>query len=109
MTTRSAADKLKVKTTFINPSTITSTEVVAAEANRSYRVHSVSVVTTLANTVNFRSATTAISSNMPLAANGGFVLPNSEEGWFVTASGEGLFFNQTAATATGVTVVYSVE
>lgn len=109
MITRSASDKIKTKTAYINPSTVTSTEVVAAAAGRVFRVHAVAVVTTLANTVNFRSATTAISSNMPLAANGGFVLPYNEAGWFVTASGEGLFFNQTVATATGVTVVYSEE
>jgi hypothetical protein len=109
MVTRSKQDSVKTKTAYINPSTITSTEVVTAAAGRVFRVHAVAVVTTLANIVNFRSDTTAISSNMPLAANGGFVLPYNEAGWFVTASGEGIFFNQTAATATGVTVVYSEE
>jgi hypothetical protein len=109
MLTRSSQDKVKTYSTFINPSTAVSTEIVSASPNLSYRVHAVSVVSTAANTVNFRSNTTAISANLPLTANGGFVLPYNEKGWFVTTVGEGLFFNQTAATATGCNVVYSVE
>ena len=46
---------------------------------------------------------------MALAANGGFVLPYNEAGWFVTEASAALNFTTSAAVATGVTVIYSEE
>lgn len=94
---------------FVNPQTATDTLVVAAVTNSKIRVHSVSVVTTIANNVLFKSNTTAISSTAPIAANGGYILPFSPEGWFTTAIGEALNFTTSAATACGCHVVYSME
>lgn len=109
MATRSVNDKLVTKTAVVNPSTATDTAVVAAISGKVIKVHAVTIVTTLANSVSFKSATTAISAVSPLAANGGMVLPFNENGWFKTVAGEALNFTTTAATACGCTVVYSEE
>lgn len=109
MPIHSVSDKKYTKTAFVNPSTATDTEVVAAVTGSKIRVHAVSVVTTLANNVLFKSSTTAICATAPLAANGGYILPYSEEGWFVTTVSEALNFTTSAATACGCTVVYSLE
>lgn len=89
-----------------NPSTATDTQLVAGATGAKYRVLSVAIVTTLANNVLFKSATTAISATFPLGANGGVVLPFNEHGWFETASGQALNFTTSAATACGVQVQY---
>lgn len=89
-----------------NPSTATDTQLVAGATDAKYRVLSVAIVTTLANNVLFKSATTAISATFPLGANGGVVLPFNEHGWFETASGQALNFTTSAATACGVQVQY---
>ena len=81
---------------------------VAAVAGARYRVLSVAVVSTLANSIKFRSGTTDISGTFPLAANGGFVMPFNEHGWFETAVGEALQINMTVATSTGVQIQYIV-
>lgn len=93
---------------FANASSIGSNAVVAAVAGARIRVLSVVLVSTLANSVKFMSASTDISATFPLAANGGVVLPFNEHGWFETAIGEALNLNMTAATATGVQVHYIV-
>lgn len=84
------------------------TPLVAAVPGARIRVIAVVVVATLANSVHFRSAATPITASFPLAANGGFVLPVNELGWFETAVGEALAVNMSAATATGLQVIYAI-
>jgi hypothetical protein len=93
---------------FANPAASGDNAIVAAVAGGRIRVLAVTVIATLANNVKFRSATTDISATMPLGANGGFVLPFNEHGWFQTNVGEALNLNMTVATATGVQVHYIV-
>jgi len=110
MSIHSINDRRHYQTAFVNPSTATDTAVVAAAGtNATIRVHAVAVVAAGANSVYFKSASTAICGTMALAANGGFVLPYNPEGWFVTAANEALNLTTSAAVATGCTVVYSVE
>lgn len=63
---------------------------VAAVTDRKIRVHSLYLVNghTATQTVRFESGAsgTALSGQMILAANGGFVLPFNEAGWFETAA-----------------------
>lgn len=65
---------------------------------------------TTASTVVFNSkgsgAGTAISPTLKAAANGGFVVPFNKEGWWETASGEGLTVSTGAGSTTGIVVVY---
>lgn len=84
------------------------TEVVAAVPGNKIVVKSVFVVTTLANSIKFQSATNDITATYPFGANGGMVLPLNEEGWFETAAGEALNVNMSVATSTGVTVSYKL-
>jgi len=107
--TRNKSDYLVTKTAFVNPSTATDTAVVAAITGKSIRVHAVATVAGGANNLLFKSGTTALCGTMALAANGGFVLPYNEAGWFVTAASEALNLTTSAAVATGATVVYSEE
>lgn len=107
--TRSVNDKLVTFTAYANPSTATDTAVVTAVANRRIVVHAVFTVAASANSVFFKSGSTALTGISALAANGGLVLPFNENGWFKTVVGEDLNFTTSAAVATGVTVVYSLE
>lgn len=97
-----------IKRTFVNASSLGSTQVVAAAAGGRIRVFSVAAVAGGAASVKFQSAATDISATFALAANGGFVLPFNEHGWFETAVGEALNINLSAAVATGVSIQYQV-
>lgn len=89
-----------------NASALGDTTLVAAVAGRKIRVLALVGVTTLANSVHFRSSATPIAGTFPLAANGGVVLPVNELGWFETAVGEALVVNMSVATAMGLQVIY---
>ncbi len=82
------------------------TALVAAAAGAKYRVLQVAVISTLANSVKFQSASTDISGTFPLGANGSLVLPYNEHGWFETNENEALNINMTVATSTGVQIQY---
>lgn len=88
------------------PSTLGANELIAAAAGAKYRVLQCSVVSTLANVVTFKSATTAITGAYPLAANGGVVLPYNEHGWFETVAGQALNVDLSVGTATAITLQY---
>jgi hypothetical protein len=79
---------------------------IAAAAGARFRVLAVSVNAVAANLITFKSATTAISGVMPLAAGVQMVLPYTEHGWFETAIGEALQINQSAASAVGAQILY---
>lgn len=68
---------------------------------------------TTPSTVTFNSkgsgAGTAISPPLKAAANGGFVLPRNEGGWFATNNGEGLTVTTGAGSTTGVIVTYKLD
>ena len=97
-------------TVLVNPNNTGNTAVVAAPGARiMIRVISVALVSTLANSVKFQSATTDISPLWPFAANGGMVLPVNEAGWFSTAANEALNVNLSVATATGVLINYKLS
>lgn len=101
---------VKLLHAFVNPSTASDTAVVAAPgANLAIVVTSSVIVTTLANSVLFKSATNAITATWPLAANGGLVLAQNDDGWFETNVNEALNFTTNVATACGCLVSYYVE
>jgi hypothetical protein len=101
------AANLAVQYAFANPSGSGLTTVVAAQAGQRIIVLQCCVITSGSNTVNFAdSSAGAISASMPLAANGGFVMPFSSVGWFETSVGGGLQINMTVGVATGVQVVW---
>ena len=92
---------------FVTATGLGNTQVVAAQGGLvRIRVLSVQVITTLANSVKFQSATTDISATFPLAANGGFVMPCTQHGWFQTAANEALNVNLSLGTSTGVQVIW---
>lgn len=78
-----------IKYASISGATSGDNTVVAAVSGKRIRVLSVALITTTATTVAFESGAsgTALTGDMPLAANGGFVLPFNAAGWFQTASG----------------------
>jgi len=97
-----------VVSAFITTATLGSNAVVTAKTGRSIRVVSAAIVTTLANSIKFLSASTDISALWPLGANGGMVLPYNDHGWVQTAPGEALNINLGVATSTGVHIQYIV-
>jgi len=89
-----------------NASASGDTTLVAAVAGKKIRVLALTVISTAANSVHFRSLATPITATFPLAANGGVVLPVNELGWFETAVGEALVVNMSTITAAGMQIVY---
>lgn len=95
--------------TFANPTLIADNLVVAAAgAGIRIRVVSVFVLADLPNTITFKSAAGAITAAFSVAANGGFVLPPNDDGWFTTDANEALNVALTAATAVGVQINYKL-
>jgi hypothetical protein len=97
-----------IKRAFVNASSTGNNELVAAPGSGiKIRVMSVAVVAGVsANTVTFKSASTAISADFPFAANGGMVLNENPSGWFQTAAGEALNVSLSGATAVAVSITY---
>lgn len=87
---------------------------VAAVSNKRIRVHSVVINQgdTTPSAVTFNSkgsgAGTSVFPALKAAANGGFVLPDNEAGWFATNAGEGLSVTTGAGSTTAVIVTYSL-
>lgn len=79
---------LTPKFAIIDAATLGDNTVVAAVAGKKIRVCSLFVVAAAAVVVRFESgaAGTALTGQMNLAANGGFVLPFNPFGWFETAA-----------------------
>lgn len=88
------------------PSTSGQTALLSAVAGTKYRVLSLAVMATTAVTVKFQSASNDLTATFPLGANGGFVLPFNEHGWFETNVNEALNVNLGGAVATAVQLQY---
>jgi hypothetical protein len=82
--------------------------ILAAVASKKIRVLSCFMVAAGAVTVRFESGAdgTALSGQMNLAANGGFVLPFNPTGWFETASNTLLNLELSGATSVDGSLVY---
>lgn len=92
--------------TKANPTTANLNEIVAAQAaGIKIRVVSVAIlVGAVADTLDFRSANTAISHVMVLRAADQVVLQHNDHGWFETAAAEALNINLTTGSDVGVLV-----
>lgn len=88
------------------PASSGATQLIAAAAGRKYRVLSVALVTTSANSIKFQSDSTDLTGLFPMGANGGLVLPFNEHGWFETAVNQALNINMSAASSTGLLIQY---
>jgi hypothetical protein len=98
---------LSVQYAFATPASSGSTPIVNVQAGQRIIVLQCCVITSAGNSVKFQSnGTTDISALMPLAANGGFVMPYSQVGWFQTNIGESLTINMSTGSSTGVQVVW---
>jgi len=107
--TRTPPKLVTCPSTFANPSASGQSAVLAAQGTGAcIRVLSAIVVATAATTAKFQSGNNDLSATWPLAANGGFVLPFNEHGWFQTNANEALNINLGSATATGVQIQYIV-
>jgi len=98
----------RVKYAFVNPSTATTTQVVAAQGTGiKIRVVAALCDPTAANTITFNSSTAgAISASFPVAAGIVLLLNYNPNGWFETAANEALQVVTSAATATGCQVAW---
>jgi hypothetical protein len=85
------------------------TLVAAAGAGKKIRVHSCFLVASGAVNVRFESGAsgTALTGQMNCAANGGFVLPYNEGGWFETAANTLLNLELSGATSVDGSLSYS--
>lgn len=81
---------------------------VALVAAKRIRVLAISLVANAAVNAKFQSSVTPtdITGLYYLAANGGFILPFNQAGWFQTVSGEALTINLSAAIAVGGSITY---
>ena len=83
-------------------------EIVAAVTGKKVRVLALFLVASGAVTARFESGSggTALTGQMSLAANGGFVLPFNPVGWFETASATLLNLELSGATSVDGSLVY---
>ena len=88
------------------PASSGATQLIAAEAGARYRVLSVAIIASAAVSVKFQSASTDVTATFPLGANGGFVLPFNEHGWFETNVNEALNAHLSGAVSTAVQIQY---
>lgn len=97
-----------VKRAVISGSTSGDNTLVTAVTGKKIRVLSLFLVPTSAVTVRFESAAggTALTGQMPLAANAMLVLPFNEKGWFQTAAAELLNMELSGAVAVNGALTY---
>jgi hypothetical protein len=113
-----SVDKLMNNLTAVSPVRIIidhavsgdNTLVAAAGASNIILVHQLFLVAAAAVTVRFESGTggTALTGQMNIAANQGFVLPFSPIGWFQTAANTLLNLELSSATSVDGCLVYTV-
>lgn len=94
--------------TTVSASAAGTTQVVAAISERIIRVVAVHAIATSNVGVNWVSNTTIVTGTASFAANGGYVLPFNNVGWFQTHRGEALHINLSSAVAVGGSLVYVV-
>lgn len=84
------------------------TTIVAAVTSKKIRVIALQLVANAAVNVKWQSHVTPTDKTglAYLAANGGYVLPKNEYGWFETVAGEALDINLSGAVAVGGSLVY---
>lgn len=108
--TSSAGASLQVKYAPIDAATSGDNTIVAAVASKKIRVLSAFLVNghTAAQTVRFESGAsgTALTGQMVLPANGGFVLPHNPHGWFETTAGALLNLELAGATTVDGAISY---
>ncbi len=99
---------LTPKFAIIDAATSGNNTLVAAVASKKVRVLSVFLVASAAVTARFESGAdgTALTGQMQLAANGGFVLPFNPTGWFETGSNVLLNLELSGATSVDGSLVY---
>lgn len=84
------------------------TNLVAAQTGKKIKVINLALIANAAVNVKFQSHVTPtdITGLFYLAANGGFVLPYSDVGWFATIAGEALDINLSGSIAVGGVLHY---
>lgn len=99
---------LTPKFAIIDAATSGDNTIIAAVASKKIRVLACFMVASAAVTTRFESgaAGTALTGQMNLAANGGFVLPFNPAGWFETASNTLLNLELSGATSVDGSIVY---
>ena len=95
-----------VQFAFANPTTNGNTLLVPAQsAGLIIRVTAVVAIVSAAASLKFVGSLSGdVSAKWPLQANGGFVLPGNEYGWFQTAPGESLSVNLDTAVNGGIQI-----
>ena len=99
-------------TALVNATASGNTQVVAAVTGERIRVVGLIVSNrgTADVSINFQSATTAVSATWMLAANGGGIAVTTAQGWlFQTSVTEALNINLSATGTVGCSVIYSEE
>lgn len=98
-----------VKYAVIDAATSGDNTLVSAVSGKKIRVHSCFIVAAGAVNVRFESGAsgTALTGQMNCAANGGFVLPHNEAGWFETAAGSLLNLELGGAVSVDGSLTYS--
>lgn len=84
------------------------TEIVAAVSGKKIRVLSMFGIADVAGTVRFEDGESgdALTGQVPVGTNGGYVLPYNENGWFETAAGNALNLEMVTAVSFAGSIVY---
>jgi len=95
-------------TVLKSPNLASDQELVAAQG-AGVKIRVVSMIVNCsggANTMTFKSGTTAITPTFSFSANGGMVLERQREGWFETSANQALNVNLGSATTVGLQINY---
>jgi len=95
--------------TLVGSPALASNQELVAAAGAGVKIRVVSLVVNCgggANTVTFKTATTAITPAFGFSANGGMVLEQQMEGWFETNANEALNVTLANATLVGMQINY---
>lgn len=96
-----------VSRAFVNATASGNTAVVAAQGvGVRIRVLAVFLMSATALTVKFQSAAGDITAGYPVAATGGFVMPETQHGWFQTNADEALNINLSGAGTVGANIIW---
>jgi hypothetical protein len=96
-----------VKQAHIDVATAATTSIVAAVTGKKIRVTAVTIICAGAQTVTFKSASTALGGAYSFAANGGMDVDRTPPNWFLeTVAGQALQITTTAAQQTSGSINY---
>src|SRR5712692_2858354 len=102
-----APNIMKITPVVVNFSGSGDQTIVTGVAGQTIRIMRVLLNTGAATNLTFKDGTTALTGAMAFAANGGLVLDDSDEPWYIAADGNNFVINSSAAVQVSGTIWFT--